>query len=209
MIARKNFFPDEAGADLTVGLLHPHALAPVALLRLDLVLSTAALALAAHHPLVGCKLDGLALVELLKCDLVLLLLVGTLARPPGHAGAAHVHAEHLGKDIIEVDFGAARSSARGIKGSHAMGIVEVALLLIAQNFVGLRYGLELRFGFRSLLLGDLVRMVLQGSLKNEFALEQLLIVIGLERILCVKVTDLAVRLLDVVLASRLINAEQG
>jgi hypothetical protein len=45
-----------------------------------------------------------------------------------------------------------------------VGIVEVALLFIAQNLVGLCYGLELDLGFGTLVLGDFVGMVLQSKL---------------------------------------------
>jgi hypothetical protein len=45
-----------------------------------------------------------------------------------------------------------------------VGVVELALLLIAENLVGLGDFLELGFGLFSLLLGNLVWVVLEGGL---------------------------------------------
>lgn len=47
-----------------------------------------------------------------------------------------------------------------------MGIVEVALVLIAENLVGSAGLFELGFGLFTLLLGNLVRVEPQGGLLN-------------------------------------------
>lgn len=53
-----------------------------------------------------------------------------------------------------------------------MGIVEMALLLILQDLVGLADGLELGFGLFSAILRDLVGVMLQGSLMGGAKLVQ-------------------------------------
>lgn len=47
-----------------------------------------------------------------------------------------------------------------------MGIVELALLFIAKDFVGLGYGLELDLGFGALVLGDFVGVVEECELRK-------------------------------------------
>ncbi len=170
MVAGNYFLANETRADLAKGLLAADATAAVALVGLDLVLGAATFALAADDLLLGGKLDCLALVELLKSDLVRLLLVGaaswaaraTTWHTAGHA--AHVHAEHLREDVVQVDLGPAGPTPGWVEGGHAVRVVEMALFLIAEDFVGLCDGLELGLGLDADLFGDLVGVVLQRQL---------------------------------------------
>jgi hypothetical protein len=59
--------------------------------------------------------------------------------------------------VFEV--GARTAGAAAAEGSHAAGIVELPLVLVAEDLVGLGHGLELDLGLVSLLLGNLVRVV--------------------------------------------------
>jgi hypothetical protein len=101
-----------------------------------------------------------------------LLLVRTTSGSASAAGTSratratrtHAKAKHLGEDIVEVDLRATRAASGLVEGGHSVNIVELALLLIAENFVGLRDFLELGFGFFSMLFGNLVWVVLQGGL---------------------------------------------
>lgn len=168
MIANNSLTSHHARTNLAEGLDDTVTLAALAGRRLGLLLATRALTLAAKNLLVGGKLDSLAAVELLERDLVLLLLIratsrsarATWASGTTRATRTHAKAEHLGKDIVEVDLGTARTAAGLIEGGHAVNIVELALLLIAKNFVCLCDFLELDFGLFSMLFGDLVWMVL-------------------------------------------------
>ncbi|KAI6776724.1 hypothetical protein HG530_000669 [Fusarium avenaceum] len=166
LIANNSLTSHHARTNLAEGLDDTVTLAALAGRRLGLLLATRALTLAAKNLLVGGKLDSLAAVELLERDLVLLLLIratsrsarATLASGTARAARTHAEAKHLGKDIVEVDLGTARTAAGLIEGGHAVNIVELALLLIAKNFVCLCDFLELDFGLFSMLFGDLVWM---------------------------------------------------
>jgi len=203
VIAGQNFLPHQAGADLPEDLLYPSALASVTLLGLDFVFGAGALAQAANDLLVGRKLDRLALVELLEGYVVLLFLVAAAPRAAWHPRTPHVHPEHLSKDVVEVDIRSAGAS-RWIEGRHAMCIVKVPLVIIAKNFVCLRYGLELCFGLGPPLFRDFVGMMLQGSLQTtESASIVSSLMGGGGR--SVGRTSLAICLLDIGGASRLID----
>ena len=167
VVARDSLLPGQAGGDLSVGLLKTHASAAVALVGLDLVFRAGALASIADDLLFGGELDGLALVQLFQCDLVRLLLVRAASRSAPARWTArhttsHVHTEHRGENIVHIDLGSAGHASGGVEGGHAVGIVEVTLLLIAQDFVGLCHRLELDLGLHLLLLGHLVGVMLQG-----------------------------------------------
>jgi hypothetical protein len=141
------------------------------------LLSARALALRADDVLGVGKLGRLALVQLLEGHLVLLLdappFPGNIAsRTTGHAAAHARHpseaahaAEHLGEDVVHVGPSAhAAAAARGVEGGHAMGVVEVALVIVEENLVGLLGGLEADLGLFTFLLGNLVWVVCEGSL---------------------------------------------
>lgn len=157
---------------LAEGLDDTITLAALAGRRLGLLFAARALALAAKYLLVGSKLDSLATVKLLERHLVLLLLIRATSGSASAAGAsrasgatgAHAKAKHLGEDIVEVDLRTAGTASGLVEGGHSVNIVELALLLIAENFVGLRDFLELGFGFFSMLFSDLVWVVPQGGL---------------------------------------------
>jgi hypothetical protein len=94
-----------------------------------------------------------------------------------HAGhAAHTWhalseahaAEHLGENVVDVgSFAAHATASRGIEGSHAMGVVEVSLLVIVEDFVGLTGSLETNFGFGAFGFCDLVGVVGQCGLTQD------------------------------------------
>lgn len=138
---------------------------------LRLLFASRALACLADDVLGAGEPCRLSLVKLLQRDLVLLLLVGTLARATraaathashtGHAAhtTAHVHAEHLRQQIIKIHVAAHAAGTAGpaaVEGRHAMHVVYLALLVIKQDFVGLRNSLEFDFGFLTLGFGDFV-----------------------------------------------------
>ncbi len=54
----------------------------------------------------------------------------------------------------------------GVEGVHAVEVVQLALLIIPKDLVGLGDGLELDLGLGSHLLGDLVGVMLEGKLRN-------------------------------------------
>jgi len=172
VVAKNSLTSHHTGADLPERLNNTVTLAALARRRLGLLLAARTLALTTQHLLVGGKLDSLATVKLLQRHLVFLLLVGTASGSASTAGAArttrasgtHAETEHLRKDIVEVDLRTAGTAAGLIEGGHAVNIVHLALLLIAENFVGLCDFLELDFGLFSLVLGDLVWVVLESSL---------------------------------------------
>jgi hypothetical protein len=151
VVAKNSLASHHAGTDLSEGLDDTVALATLARRSLGLLLATRTLALAAENLLVGGKLDSLATVKLFQCHLVLLLLVRATsgsARTTGAAGTtrtSHAETEHLRKDIVEVDLRTAGAAAGLVEGGHAVNIVELALLLIAKDFVGLCDFLELGF----------------------------------------------------------------
>jgi hypothetical protein len=93
------------------------------------------------------------------------------SRTTGHAAAHARHApetahaaEHLGEDIVHVGSAAHAAAAGGVEGGHAVGVVKVALVIVKKNLIGLLGGLEADLGFFALVLGDLVRVVCEGSL---------------------------------------------
>ncbi|POR33012.1 hypothetical protein TPAR_06775, partial [Tolypocladium paradoxum] len=139
VVAHNRLAPHHARANLSDCLDHADALAALAQRRLRLFLPARTLTLAAEDLLVGGKLDRLALVELLERHLVLLLLVGSSSwasrytGAAGPAGPAHVEAKHLRENVVEVDLGAAGTTSRAVKGGHAVGVIEVPLLVIAED----------------------------------------------------------------------------
>lgn len=155
---------------------HTAPVADSAVVALGALLSTRALTLIADNVLCVGELGCLALVQLLERDLVLLLYAASLlwhvsARATRHAAeaahawhspkAAHT-AEHLRKDVVHVWLLAAAAS--GVEGGHAVGIVEVALVIVGKNLVGLFCGLEADLCLFTLLDCDLVGVVCEGSL---------------------------------------------
>lgn len=184
------FLGDEPGADLAKDLLracgelveqldvirgtceHTAAITNSAVVALGALLAARTLALVAHDVLRVGELGGLALVQLLERNLILLLYVGSLpghiaptgstrhAAEASHAGkAAHsTHAaEHLREDVVHVWLLAA--AAGGVESGHAVGIVEVALVIVGEDLVGLFRGLEPDLCFFALFDSDLVRVV--------------------------------------------------
>src|SRR5690606_6188577 len=101
-----------------------------------------------------------------ECDLVRLFLVWATSWASGHSAghSAHVHAKHLSEDVVQVNLVTGWPASGRIDRGHAMGVVHVSLLLIAQDFICLCDSLELRLGFSTHLLGNLVRMVLERQL---------------------------------------------
>jgi len=63
----------------------------------------------------------------------------------------------LRKDVVHIRLLAAATSR--VEGGHAVSIVEVALVIVGQDFVGLFRGLEADLCFLTLLDGDLVGVV--------------------------------------------------
>jgi hypothetical protein len=86
-----------------------------------------------------------------------------------------------------------------------MGIVEVALLLILEDLVGLRYGLELGLGLFADGFGDLVGVVLEGGLERRVWSAM---VRRAQGPVAAWFTHLAVGLLDLILRGSLIDAEE-
>lgn len=127
---------------------HTSSITHGARIALGALLAAAALAHVADNVLGVCELCRLALVQLLQRDFVLLLYRPALARhmaATGHAThtahAAHaVHAseaahaaKHLRKDVVNVGAFAAHASASGgVKGGHAVRVVQVALVIIGE-----------------------------------------------------------------------------
>jgi hypothetical protein len=56
------------------------------------------------------------------------------------------------------------AASSGVEGRHAVCVVEVALVIIGENFVGLFGGLESNLGFFTLFDSDLVGVVCECSL---------------------------------------------
>jgi hypothetical protein len=136
------------------------------------LLAARALALVAHDVLGVRELGRLALVQLLQRDLVLLLHAAALARhvaprPAARHAAEATHtghstepahaAHHRREDVVHVRLLAA--AAGRVEGGHAVRVVEVALVIVGEDLVGLFGGLEADLGFFALLDGDLVRVV--------------------------------------------------
>jgi hypothetical protein len=72
----------------------------------------------------------------------------------------------LRQDVVQIDFGTAGTASSGrIEGGHAILVVHLPFLIVAEDFVGLGGLLELGLGFLATVLGNLVRVVLQGSLR--------------------------------------------
>jgi hypothetical protein len=63
----------------------------------------------------------------------------------------------LRKDVVHVWL--LTAAAGGVEGGHAVCIVEVALVVIGEDFVGLLRGLETDLCFFALFHGDLVRVM--------------------------------------------------
>ncbi len=134
-------------------------------------LSTRALALVADNVLCVGKLGRLALVQFLECDLVLLLHTATLLwhvspRATRHATeASHTghSAEHLCENVVHVWLLAAATGR--IKGGHAVCVVEVALVIVGKNLVGLFGRFEANLGFLALFNCDLVGVVCESRLE--------------------------------------------
>ncbi|KAI6773731.1 hypothetical protein HG531_000580 [Fusarium graminearum] len=153
MVAKNSLTSHHAGADLSEGLDDTVTLATFARRSLGLLLATRTLTLTAEHLFVGGKLDSLTTVKLFQGHLVLLLLIRATSGSTRAAGAArtsrasgtHAETEHLGKDIVEVDLRTAGATAGLVESGHTVNIVKLALLLIAENFVGLCDFLELGF----------------------------------------------------------------
>jgi|TARA_R110002003_G_scaffold61_2_gene5509 hypothetical protein len=132
------------------------------------LLAAAAFAYRAYHVLRVGELGSLALVELFQADLVFLLHRPSFARhlssarhaaharhptePPAHAAHA---AEHLREDVVHVRTAGAHAVC-GVEGGHAVGVVEVALLVVVEDLVGLFRGLEADFGFGAVVFCHLV-----------------------------------------------------
>jgi hypothetical protein len=135
------------------------------------LLSARALALVANNVLGIGELGRLALVQLLERDLVLLLYAASLPghvapRAAGHAAhaaeASHswhsAHpTKHLREDVVHVGLFAATASR--VEGGHAVGIIEVALVIVGQNLVGLFRRLEADLCLLALFDGNLVGVV--------------------------------------------------
>lgn len=81
-----------------------------------------------------------------------------------------------------------------------MGVVEVALVIVAEYLVGLGDFFELDLGYLALVFGDFVGVVTKGSLNGQFSLEQ--------RVARWRFTHLTVSLLDLVARGCLIDREQ-
>ena len=141
------------------------------------LLATGALALRADNVLGVGELCRLALVQFLEGHFVLLLNAPPFpwdiasrttrhtAAHARHASEAAHSAKHLGEDIVHVGSAAhAAAAAGGVEGGHAMGVVEVALIIVEEDLVGLLGGLKADLGFFALLLGDLVWVVCEGGL---------------------------------------------
>lgn len=148
-----------------------------ALLRSSSILSTLSLAQTADDVLRAGELDRLAFIQILQGDFIILLIGlwwSTSAHSPMHtphprhaAHASHTshpptHAEHLREDIIQIRGAAGLAGA--VEGVHAMGIVEMTLILIIENIVGLLDRLELDVGGFALVFGDLIRVTGEGGL---------------------------------------------
>jgi len=141
-------------------------------------LAPAALTRRANNILRIRELGRLALVQLLQTDFVLLLHAASLARniTPAHtrhaSHAAHASksatahaAKHLREDVVHVGPGAAHA-VRRIEGGHAVRVVEVPLVVIVEDLVGLLGGFEADFCFGAVGFGDFVGVVGEGGLDN-------------------------------------------
>jgi hypothetical protein len=138
---------------------------------LSTLLAATALADGAYNVLGVGEFGRLALVKLFQADLVLLLYGTAFSRDipsAGHAAhAAHTRhaaesshaAEHLRKDVVHVGAAAAAHAVGRIEGGHAMGVVEVSLVVIVEDFVRLFRSLESNLSFSTLFFCDLVGVV--------------------------------------------------
>jgi hypothetical protein len=140
-------------------------------LALSTLLATTALADGTNDVLGVGELGRLALVELLEADLVLLLYRTTFPRDVATAGHTAAHSSHTGhpaeashatkhlrKDVIHVGAAAAHAVG-GVEGGHAVRVVQVSLIVIVEDFVGLFCRLESDLSFSALFFCDLVRVV--------------------------------------------------
>ena len=110
-----------------------------ALLRLRLVLATAALARLAYYVLGACESRRLALVQLFQRDFVFLLFIGSFPRTsspracsPGSSRHAttHAHTEHLLQNIVQIYPCGARPTSSTSEGGHAMSVVQASFFII-------------------------------------------------------------------------------
>jgi hypothetical protein len=84
----------------------------------------------------------------------------THAAHPRHTTESAHASEHLCEYIVHVGTGTAAHPPAGIECSHAMGIVQVPLLVIVKDFVCLFCGFESDFGFLALFFDDFIGMML-------------------------------------------------
>jgi hypothetical protein len=112
------------------------------------------------------KFHSLALVKLLQSNFIFLLLIsassGTFWTTFSTESGWHTssHAKHLCQDVVQIYPTSHTGTSSGVKGSHAMGIIEVSFLLIVKNFICLTDSLEFQLGLFSLFLRDLVWVML-------------------------------------------------
>jgi hypothetical protein len=141
-------------------------------LALSTLLAATALADGTNDVLGVGELGRLALVKLLEADLVLLLYRTTFPRDIATAGHTAAHSshtrhaaeashatKHLRKDVIHVGTAAAAHAIGGVEGRHAVRVVQVSLIVIVEDFVGLFRRLESDLGFSALFFCDLVGVV--------------------------------------------------
>ncbi len=104
-----------------------------ALLWLRLLLAARAFAVAAHDAFGNSKFRRLSSVELFQRHFIFLLFVDALpwrAAPWAIRKIPIIHAKHELYDVVEISLRRPTCSAAGIEGRHAVGIVEVPLLVI-------------------------------------------------------------------------------
>lgn len=157
------------------------SIACAALLRRRPLLPTLAMTQAAKDILRARKPHRLALVQVLQVHFILLFLIRRPSRllalssrhtshasHPGHTThSAHTpHTEHLLKDIVQVGTGSHTGLTGAIECGHAVGIVEVSLVIIVKDVVGFLDGLELDFCFFTLGFGDFVGVTGESGLLN-------------------------------------------
>ena len=138
-----------SGVWLTFSIARP------ALFRLRLLSTTTTLAVLADDIFRAREPRRLALIQLLKRHLILLHLILAPARtsslPAAHASttkrpmhalkpAATAHTpKHLRQDIVQIRSCATTGHSAGaaLKGRHAVLVVQLALVIVAENLVGL------------------------------------------------------------------------
>lgn len=120
------------------------------------------------------ELRRLAFVQLLQCNLIFLLHAPPLPRHISasrsswhaahpshtrHTTKVHAAAKHLGEDIVDVGTVTHSATPTRIECSHAMSIVEVSLVIIVKDFIGLFRGLEPHFGFYAVVFCNFIGMM--------------------------------------------------